>query len=200
MSVIFLREEEIAFSAEERGSLKHLYGKHYNIPVIPHTPWKQKPAPSPKLILSQFIELVRESIRTCLYEHFTSSYISPVFCVKNSNGTCRIVPDLQDLNKLIIKDEGLQLHMEEFVDVFSKRDCYGLGDIMGGYDEREFEISTRPLTTFGTPLGRIKLTILPQGATNYAEVYQDQITWIIKEEIPENIAILIYDRGTEGSS
>ncbi|MBW0496371.1 hypothetical protein O181_036086 [Austropuccinia psidii MF-1] len=152
MSVIVLREKAIAFSAEERGLLKHSYGKPYKIPVIPHTPWQKKPIPIPKPIIPQFIELVRERIRTGLYEQSTSSYTSPVFCVAKSNGKLRIVHDLQDLNKVTIKDAGLPPHIKEFLDSFSGRDCHGLSDIMGGYDERELEISTRPLTTFETPL------------------------------------------------
>ncbi|MBW0581338.1 hypothetical protein O181_121053 [Austropuccinia psidii MF-1] len=133
MSVIGLREKGIALSAEERGLLKHSYGKPYKIPLIPHTPWKKKPIPIPKPIIPQFIEV--------------------------------------DLNKVTIKDAGLPQHIEEFVDAFSGRACYGLGDIMGGYDERELETSTRPLTKFETPLGRLKLTGLPQGETNSVAVY-----------------------------
>ncbi|MBW0577794.1 hypothetical protein O181_117509 [Austropuccinia psidii MF-1] len=160
MSVIVLREKAIAFSAEERGLLKHSYGKPYKIPVIPHTPWQKKPIPIPKPIIPQFIEL--------------------------------------DLNKVTIKDAGLPPHIEEFVDAFSGRACYGLGDIMGWYDERELDISTSPLTTFETPLGRQQLTRLPQGATNSVAVYQAQMTWILQEEIPENVGIFIDDGGIKG--
>ncbi|MBW0481165.1 hypothetical protein O181_020880 [Austropuccinia psidii MF-1] len=88
--------------------------------------------------------------------------------------TLRISHDLQELNKVTIKDAGLPPHIEEFVDAFAGRACYGLGDIMGGYDERELDVTTRPLTTFETPLGRMQLTRLPQGATNSVAVYQAQ--------------------------
>ncbi|MBW0567642.1 hypothetical protein O181_107357 [Austropuccinia psidii MF-1] len=130
-NIINLKEKEIAFCEEERGLLKHLYGKPYKIPVIPHEPWKKKPIPIPKSILPQFTELIRERIRTGLYEKSTSSYTSPIFCVAKSNGKLRIVHDLQELNKVAIKDAGLPPHIEEFVDAFAGRACYGLGDIMG---------------------------------------------------------------------
>ncbi|MBW0523277.1 hypothetical protein O181_062992 [Austropuccinia psidii MF-1] len=137
MSVIGLREKEIALSSEEMGLLKHSYGKPYKIPVIPHTPWKKKSIPIPKSMIPQFIELLRERIRTGLYEQYTSSYTTPIFCVAKSKGKLRIVHDLQDLNKVTIQHEGLPPHIEELVDAFSGRACYGLGDIMGGYDERD---------------------------------------------------------------
>ncbi|MBW0571107.1 hypothetical protein O181_110822 [Austropuccinia psidii MF-1] len=146
-NAILLRERAISF-CEERGVLKHSYGKPYKIPLIPHEPWQKKPIPIPKLIFPQFIELVRARIGTGLYEQSTSSYNSPVFCVAKANGKLRIVHDLQDLNQVTIKDAGLPLNVDKFVGSFSGRACYGLGDIMGGYDVRELDITTIPLTTF----------------------------------------------------
>ncbi|MBW0522513.1 hypothetical protein O181_062228 [Austropuccinia psidii MF-1] len=72
-NVITLREKEIEFYEEERGLLKHSYGKPYKIPVIPPEPWQKKPIPIHKSILTQFTELIRERIRTGLYEQSTSS-------------------------------------------------------------------------------------------------------------------------------
>ncbi|MBW0522153.1 hypothetical protein O181_061868 [Austropuccinia psidii MF-1] len=188
---ITLREKPIAFCEEERGLLKHSYGKPYKRPIMSHEPWQKKKIPIPKSILPQFTELIREIIRTWLYEQSTSSYTSPTFCVAKSNVKVRIFHDLQELNKFTIKDAGLPPHIEEFVDAFSGRVCYVLGDIMGGYSERELDSTTRPLTTFVTPVGRIKLTILPQGAISSVAVYQAQMTWILQEEIPESLGIFI---------
>ena len=196
--VIILREKAVAFLEEERGILKHEYGQPYKIPVIDHEPWQQRPIPIPNAIREDYIELVRRRIQTGLYEQSTSSYSSPVFCVAKSNGKLRIVHDLQQLNKVTIKDAGLPPKIEEFVDSFAGRACYGLGDIMGGYDERELDPVSRPLTTFETPLGRLQLTRLPQGATNSVAVYQAQMTWILQEELPEHVGIFIDDGGIKG--
>ncbi|MBW0509026.1 hypothetical protein O181_048741 [Austropuccinia psidii MF-1] len=195
---ILLREKAIELCEEERGILKNSYGKPYKILVISHEPWQIKSIPIPESILTQFIELVRESICTGLYEKSTSIYNSSVFCVAKTNGKRRIVHDLQELNKVTIKDSVLPPHVDEFVGSFSGRACYGLGDIMGGYDERELDINTRPLTTFETPLERVQLTRLPQGATNSVAVCQAQMTWILQEEIPENLGIFIDDGGSKG--
>jgi hypothetical protein len=97
-----------------------------------------------------------------------------------------------------IKDAGLPPNIGEFVDSFSGRACYGLGDIMGGYNERELDPASRPLTTFETVLGRLQLTRLPQGATNSVAVYQAQMTWILQEEIPDHVGIFIDDGGIKG--
>ena len=106
-----------------------------------------------------------------------------------------MVHDLQKLNKVTIKDSGSPPNPEELVDSFTGRACYGLGDIMGGYDETELAHQSRPLTTFETPLGRFQLTRLPQGATNSVAVYQAQMMWILQEELPQSFGIFIDDGG-----
>lgn len=115
----------MAFCPEERGLLKHEYGLPYIIPVIDHTPWKKKPIPIPGAAREEFTELVRERIRTGLYEPSTSSYSSPVFCVKKHDGKLRVVHNLQESNKVTIRDAGLPPATEEFVESFSGRACYG---------------------------------------------------------------------------
>ena len=114
------------------------------------------------------------------------------------NGKLRIVHDIQQMNKVTIKDAGIPPSPEDFVEAFSGRTCYGLGDIMGGYDERELAYESRPLTTFETPLGRLQLTRLPQGATNSVAVYQAQMMWILQDKIPEHIGVFIDDGGIKG--
>jgi hypothetical protein len=195
--VIVLREKALAFCMEERGLLKHS-GLPYVIPVVDHVPWQKKPIPIPAAIKNEYVELVRERVRTGLDEQSTSSYSSPVFCVAKHDGKLRIVHDLQEMNKVTIKDTGLPPASEEFVESFAGRACYGLGDIMGGYDERELAPESRPLTTFDTPLGRFQLTRLPQGATNSVAVYQAQMMWILQDEIPENVGVFIDDGGIKG--
>jgi hypothetical protein len=71
---------------------------------------------------------------------------------------------------------------------------------MGGYDERELALESRPLTTFETPLGRYQITRLPQGATDSVAFYQAQMMWILQDEIPHNGGIFIDNGGIKGES
>ncbi|KNE89460.1 hypothetical protein PSTG_17078, partial [Puccinia striiformis f. sp. tritici PST-78] len=100
--VIVKRQGAFAFAPEERGLLKHSYGEPYIIPVVPHSPWQQKPIPIAQAIKGKFIEL--------------------------------------RLNRVTIKDAGLPPAPEDLIESFTGRACYGLGDIMGGYDERELSL------------------------------------------------------------
>ena len=86
LRVIVLREKAIAFDETERGCLKHEWGLPYVIPVVDHQPWQKKAIPIPRAMKEEYVELVRERLRTGLYEQSTSSYSSPVFCVLKQNG------------------------------------------------------------------------------------------------------------------
>jgi hypothetical protein len=197
-NVLAERNQAVAFCKEERGLLKESYGLPYIIPVIEHKPWQKKKIPIPAAKMEEFTQLVQERVRTGLYKHSTSSYLSPVFCVLNGNGKLRVVHDLQPLNRVTVRDAGVPPATKEFVKSFSGRACYGLGDIMGGYDERPLHPISRPLTTFDTPLGRFQLTRLPQGATNSVAVYQAQMMWILQDKIPKHAGIFINDGSIKG--
>ena len=196
--VIKLRQGSLDFLADERGLLKHNYGRPYIIPVIKHGPWQQRPIPIPAAIKNDFIELVRERVKTGLYEQSCSYYSSPVLCVKKQDRKLRVVHDLQKLNKVTIKDSGLPPSPKDSIESFTGRACYGLGEIMGEYDERELALESRPLKTFEIPLGRYQHTRLPQGATNSVAVYQAQMMWILKDKIPHHVCILIDEGGIKG--
>jgi hypothetical protein len=53
--------------------------------------------------------------------------------------------------------------------------------------------ATRDLTTFGTPLGPHRLTTLPQGHTNAAQIFQGDIAFILQDEIPKHTLPFIDD-------
>ena len=67
------------------------------------------------------------------------------------------------------------------------RACYSMIDLFVGYDHRTLDISSRDLTSFQTPLGAYRCTVLPQGATNAVTVFHGDVTFILTPEIP-NIA------------
>ncbi|KAG0139269.1 hypothetical protein CROQUDRAFT_25082, partial [Cronartium quercuum f. sp. fusiforme G11] len=75
--------------------------------------------PIPAAIQEDYIELIRQRLRTGLYEQSTSSYSSLVFCVRKSDGKLRVVHDLQELNRVTIKDAGMPPAPEEFVESFN---------------------------------------------------------------------------------
>jgi hypothetical protein len=157
-NVLAEQNQAIAFNESERGLLKEPYGLPYIILVVERKPWQKKKIPIPEAKMEKYIRILRERVCNGLYEQSTSSYTSPVFCVLKSNGKLRVVHDLQPLDKVTVKDAGIPPAMEDFVKSFSGQACYGLGKILGGYNERALDPILRLITTFDTPLGRFQLT------------------------------------------
>jgi len=52
-------------------------------------------------------------------------------------------------------------------------------DLYIGYDERLLAESSQDLTTFQAPFGALRLVTLPMG------LFHEDVTYILKEEIPE---------------
>ena len=57
-------------------------------------------------------------------------------------------------------------------------------DLYVGYDERALAPSSRDLTTFQTPFGALRLTTLPMGWTNSIPIFHDDVTHILRPEVP----------------
>jgi hypothetical protein len=71
-------------------------------------------------------------------------------------------------------------------------------DIYGGYDERDLDKESRPLTAFQTPIGHLQLTRLPQGFTN-AVAEQMRITrHVLAEDMPSNADCFLDDIPIKG--
>ena len=72
---------------------------------------------------------------------------------------------------------------EVLTEQFSGRACGGMFDLYVGYDERMLAVSSRDYTTFQT-FGALRLVTLPMGWTNSVLIFHDDVTFVLKEEIP----------------
>lgn len=115
------------------------------------------------------------------FEPSTASYRSRIFAVAKKNGI-RIVQDVQELNKVTVRNAALPPRVDDFAEGFVGRGVYGLCNLFAGYDGRRLAKVSRPLTTFGCSLGARRGTTLPQGATNSLPEFQKCVDHTIREE------------------
>ena len=76
-------------------------------------------------------------------------------------------------------------YTEQLAEHFAGRACGSLMDLFVGYDERALAQSSRDLMTFQTPYGAMRRTTLPMGWTNLVPIFHDDVTYILRPEIPE---------------
>lgn len=142
--------------------------------------------------------MLKEKIDAGVYEPSQASYRSKWFCVLKKNGKLRIVHDLQPLNRVTIRDAGLPPVIDDFVEPFGGRMCYTVFDLFWGFDARKVAPASRDLTSFKTPLGLLRITSMPMGFTNSPAEFQNCMTFILQDEIPDKANIFIDDLPVKG--
>ena len=101
--------------------------------------------------------------------------------------------DLQPLNSVAIKDAGLPPMVEQYAESFGGRGCYGVFDLMVGFDQHALAPQSRDLTTFQSPLGTLRLTSIPMGYTNSMQIQHGDLTFLLQDEIPDTAVPFVDD-------
>ena len=181
-------EEGLAWAEEERGSFKAEYFEPIRFPTVPHIPWVLKNIPIPHGIFQKVCEIIRGKIANGVYEPSNSSYRSRWFCVTKKDGTSlRLVHDLRPLNEVTIRDVAALPFIEDIVERAAGKACYTGLDLMVAFDQRLLDEGSRDLTTFQTPFGAHRLTVMPMGYTNSVAILQGDVSFIYQDEIPRII-------------
>ena len=174
-----------AWDDSECGSFKTEFFPPIVMPVVPHTPWVLKNIPIPPGIYDEVCKIIKKKIDAGVYEPSNSAYRSRWFCVIKKDGkSLRLVHSLEPLNKVTIAHSGLPPATEALAEEFAGYACGAMFDLYVGYDERLLDERSRDYTTFQSPFGALRLVTLPMGWTNSVPIFHDDVTYILREEIP----------------
>ena len=91
---------------------------------------------------------------------------------------------MEPLNAVTIAHSGIPPATDELANHFAGRACGAVFDLYSGYDHRDIAEGSRDYTTFQTPFGALRLVKLPQGWTNSVPIFHDDVTYILRDEIP----------------
>ena len=191
-------QKVLAYDETERGTLRSDYFSDYIIPVVEHAPWTDPQIPIPPALVDEVVQIIRTKIKIGVFEPSQGSYRSSMFCVPKADGKLRNVIDLRTLNSVSIKDAGLPPNLDAFVEPFSAHSIYSSFDLLSGYDARILHPKSRDLTSFQTPLGLLRYTVLPMGYTNAVAEFQNCTSFILQDEIPHNAGVMMDDIGIKG--
>jgi hypothetical protein len=174
-----------AWTDDERGSFDPKYFAPIEIPHIAHTPWVLRQGPIPRGILSEVTQIIENKWQSGVYEPSSSSYNSRWFCVYKKDGkSLRLVHSLEPLNAVTIKNAAMPPYTDVVAEDFAGRSIYTTLDLYVSFDQRQLHPDSRDMTTFNTPLGAFRLTVLPMGWTNSPAVLQGDVSHILRPEIP----------------
>ncbi|KAJ3915496.1 hypothetical protein F5877DRAFT_48484, partial [Lentinula edodes] len=133
--LMMLHDKAFAWCEEEKGQLNPNYFPPVEMPVIEHTPWRVPTLPIPPGLMDRIVDIVREKIRTGVYEPSNSSYRTRWFAVVKKDGTSlRLVHDLQPLNAVTVRDSSIPPILEHLAEAYACRLVLATLDLYVGYD------------------------------------------------------------------
>lgn len=183
--IICTHNQAFAWTDSERGSFDPEYFAPIEVPHISHVPWVLRQGPIPRGILKEVTRIIEEKWRSGVYEPSSSSYNSRWFCVFKKDGkSLRLVHSLEPMNAVTIRNAAMPPYTDVVAEDFAGRSIYSTLDLYVSFDQRQLHVDSRDMTTFNTPLGAFRLTVLPMGWTNSPAVLQGDITHILRPEIP----------------
>lgn len=192
------QDKAFAWDDSERGRFREDFFPPVPIPTVEHKPWVYRNIKIPPALYEEICAIIEKKRSAGVYEPSNSSYRSPWFCVLKKNGALRIVHSLEPLNAVTIAHSGVPPATEELAAHFAGRACGAIMDLYVGYDERTLDYKYRDLTTFQTPFGAMRLCTLPMGWTNSVPIFHDDVTEILRAEMPEYTIPYLDDVGVRG--
>ena len=192
------QELTLVFEDSECGTFSDKYFPDYEILVIEHVPWVQAPIRILKAIEDTVRQMLLDQKAAGKYEYSTASYQSWIFAVGKPKGGIHLIADVQELNRVTVRDAGLPPRTDDFAESFVGHVIYSLADLFSGYDGQRLGIALRLLTTFSSLIGPHHSCVLPQGATNSLPEFQCCTMHTLQEEIPKYRGIFVDDIGLKG--
>jgi hypothetical protein len=187
MAMLSNREAALSWEFSEIGSCHPDVAPPQVIRTVPHTPYVAKNFAIPKALEPIAIEMLLERLDNGLLEYGQGPYRNPWFLVKKGDKpdldpkAYRLINAATEMNKVSLKDGCLPPNVEEFVEHFTGMPVASVLDMFSGYDQIALDHRSRNLTGFQTPLGLLRATTLPQGATNSVAQFVRIITKVLRD-------------------
>jgi len=198
INILFEYEGAIAFDDSEMGLLNPEIEPPVVIHTIPHSPWQQQNLRLPKAMQETATAIVKEKLEDGTLEFSQGPYRNRYFLVEKKDGTWRFINDIQQLNKVTIRDCGMPPSVDEFSEDFAGYPITSAIDYYSGYYEISLDKKSQDLTAFLTGVGLVRMTRLPQGWTNSGACFQRVMGKVHWRQIPHQVRPFLDDCGIKG--
>jgi hypothetical protein len=143
--------------------------------------------------------MVRERLKNGVLEPCHGAYRNPWFLVaKKDAGKYRLINAAMEINRVTLRDAALPPDTDSFSEDFAGCAIASLIDFFSGYDQIPLAEKSRDLTAFETLLGLMRMTTLPQGATNSVGQFMRVVLAILREHISHRARAFLDDVAVKG--
>jgi hypothetical protein len=193
------REGAIAFDWTELGKVHEDVSPPILIKTIEHKAWQEKNFPCPRALVPVVVKMLLERLERGVLEKCNGPYRNPWFLVaKKVAGTYRLINAAMKMNSVTLRDANLPPSADEISEELAGCACASLIDFFSGYDQLTLDVRSRDLTAFMTPLGLLRMTTPPQGATNSVAQFVRVVMTILEDLFPKIAVPFIDDIAVKG--
>ena len=197
--MLYNREASLAWEFSEIGKVRPEVAPPQIIKTVEHRAWQAPGFPIPKALTGIVTEMLKERVSRGTLEPCHGPYRNPWFLVKKKEaGKYRLVNAAMEMNRVTVRDANLPPATDEFAEDFAGCAVASLIDFFSGYDQIGLDTTCRDLTAFMTPIGLLRMTTLPQGATNSVAQFVRIVTRILRDHIPDKARPFLDDIGVKG--
>ena len=179
------REGALAYDFTHCGVVKPVVAPPQEIRVIPHDAWQTTPFAFPKALTDTVRQMLQDRVQSGALEPCYGPYRNPWFLVKKGEGKYRLINAAMKINAVTIRDANLPPATDEFAEEFAGNKVASLIDWFSGYDQVPLAAHSRDMTAFATPLGLLRMTRLPQGATNSVAQFVRVVNKVLEHQNPK---------------
>jgi hypothetical protein len=200
-AVVIMHEAAFSFDVSEIGLIRDEVVPPYQIRTVKHEPMQVRRFPLARSMEGEIRGLLAGQLEAGMVEPSHGGYSINWFCSRKSSGGLRLIHDMQPVNAVTIRDACVPPDMEDILEAASGQPLYCVLDAHSGYDQRNLDVRSRDLTGFQTPMGLLRKTRSPQGATNSVADFQRAMVKVFGRELLKGSVsvyiddVIVYTRG-----
>ena len=105
---------------------------------------------------------------------------------------------MQHVNKVMIRNSGVGPIVDEFAEAFAGHAIYSIGNLYSRYDQFELVVESQEITTMWTPIGLVRMCMLPQASTKSVAHMMNAMNKVLQDCIPEKLMPFLDDIPMKG--
>ena len=167
---------------------------NHDIDLIPGaSPPSRPPYRLSKPLLDELQTQLTGLLEKGFIEYSKSPYGAPVFFVKKSDGSFRLVCDWRELNKITIKNEACLPNIDDLFDTIQGSKYFSKLDLRSGYNQVRIREDDIHKTAFSTPLGHFQFRVMGFGLCNAPATFQSLMTQILRPYLRKFVVVFLDD-------
>ena len=134
---------------------------------------------------------ITEMLKRGFIEPSKSPYGAPVFFVKISDGSLRMVCDWRQLNRITIKNKACLPNIDDLFDTVHGSCFFTKLDLRSGYNQIRIEEEDVPKTAINTSFGHFQYRVMGFGLTNAPATFQSLMNSILQPYLRRFVVVFL---------